>query len=108
MADGHAVTVCASAQSAIFAADDETPDVVVLELQLIEHSGIEFLYEFRSYPEWQAIPALVLSHVPPAEFSTSRQVLSGELGVRGYHYKPQTSLQVLCRAVNQYAAISST
>ena len=31
------------------------PAIVMLELQLVEHSGIEFLYEFRSYPEWQRV-----------------------------------------------------
>jgi two-component system phosphate regulon response regulator PhoB len=50
--EGHNVVVCAGAQSAILSADQSTPDLVILELQLVEHSGIEFLYEFRSYSEW--------------------------------------------------------
>jgi len=43
---GHQVVLCAGAQSAIFATDSRIPDVIVLELQLIEHSGIEFLYQW--------------------------------------------------------------
>jgi two-component system cell cycle response regulator DivK len=68
-ADGiSAVTSVSGAQAAIMAADKHRPDLVILELQLIEHSGVEFLYEFRSYSEWQAIPVLVQTMVPFSEF----------------------------------------
>lgn len=96
---GHTVTACASAQAGIIAADQQRPDAVVLELQLIEHSGIEFLYEFRSYPDWQDVPVIVQTHVPPAEFSASWDLLRRELGVRAYLYKPQASLRHLLRAL---------
>ncbi|MGH7241238.1 MAG: response regulator [Candidatus Saccharimonadales bacterium] len=96
---GHQPICCTNAQQAIFAADAHTPDVVLLELQLVSHSGIEFLYEFRSYPEWQDIPVIILSHVPPAEFADSWEVLSGELGVTDYLYKPHTTLVKLTETV---------
>lgn len=102
---GHDVLMCASAQSAIFAADAVCPDLVILELQLIGHSGVEFLYEFRSYPEWRAIPVVVLSQVPPVELDGSRSLLAEELGVRTYYYKPQISLANLVSEV--YAQCSN-
>jgi DNA-binding response OmpR family regulator len=102
---GHKVLMCASAQSAIFAADSRKPDIVILELQLIEHSGIEFLYEFRSYPEWQDIPVIIHSNVPPAEFAQSKQILEKALGIDGYYYKPLTSLRTLLRAVEDCCSI---
>ncbi len=95
MHDGHKVIMCASAQSAIFAADTVKPDVVILELQLIDHSGIEFLYEFRSYPEWQDIPVVIQSNVPAREFDNSWELLKTHLGVSVYHYKPLTTLKTL-------------
>lgn len=97
---GHKVVCCTNAQQAIFAADKTTPDVVLLELQLVSHSGIEFLYEFRSYAEWQEIPAIVLSHVPPAEFMDSWELLQQELGVTVYLYKPHTTLVKLLQTVD--------
>ncbi|HXR50354.1 MAG TPA: response regulator [Verrucomicrobiae bacterium] len=100
---GHQVTPCASAQSAIMAADQARPDVVILELQLIAHSGIEFLYEFRSYLDWQHIPVLVHTGVPLGEFAASRQLMKDELGIKAYLYKPSTSLKHLLRHVNQFA-----
>lgn len=104
--DGHEVMACAGAQSAIMAADQTTPGIVVLELQLIEHSGIEFLYEFRSYPEWQAIPVVVQTGVPAGEFADNWQLLKRELGVKAYLYKPQTSLHQLLISVRDQLSVT--
>jgi DNA-binding response OmpR family regulator len=107
IAAGHHVVAAATAQSAVQAADAVVPDLVILELQLIEHSGIEFLYEFRSYVDWQDIPVLIHSHVPPAEFNDAAQQLKTELGVRAYLYKPHTSLRELLAHVSQYKPIAA-
>jgi len=56
----HQVVTVSTAQAAILAADATNPDLVVLELQLTAHSGVEFLYEFRSYADWQTIPVVVM------------------------------------------------
>lgn len=101
---GHHVRIVVSAQEAVFEVDELPPDIIIAELQLVGHSGIEFLYELRSYLEWQHIPVLIHSSVPPTEFMGSRQLLSGALGVRSYHYKPHTSLRALLRSVNQLTA----
>jgi DNA-binding response OmpR family regulator len=101
VAAGHKVTVCAGAQAAITAADRTKPDLIILELQLIGHSGFEFLYEFRSYPEWQAIPVLVQTGVPPGEFADNWQLLKSELGINAYLYKPRVSLRQLVASVHE-------
>lgn len=106
--DGHQVMPAAGAQSAITAADQAQPDLVILELQLIEHSGIEFLYEFRSYLEWQAIPVLIHTNVPPGEFSGSWDILARELGVDVYLYKPRTSLKQLLAAARDQLPVAPT
>ena len=98
-ARGYQAVVTTTAQEAVLAADSRMPDLVLLELQLTAHGGVEFLYEFRSYAEWQHIPVLVLSNVPPAEVAASQKTLSGSLGVTAYYYKPRTSLSVLLHAV---------
>lgn len=103
---GHRVTPAAGAQSALIAADKAKPDLVILELQLIEHSGIEFLYELRSYPDWQAIPVLLHTQVPPAEFNGNGTLLNGQLSIAGYLYKPQTSLRELVAQVEARLAVA--
>ncbi len=98
---GHIVETAHSAQSAITLADKFKPDVVLLELQLINHSGVEFLYEFRSYEDWRKIPVIILSNIPLAEFDGSHDLLVKELGVDTYFYKPTTSIKRLLSAINQ-------
>src|SRR4051812_36223391 len=98
---GHSVIPCASAQAAVFAADQQSPDVVVMELQLIEHSGLEFLYEFRSYLEWSETPVIIHTHVPAGEFSANWQLLRTQLTVSNYLYKPVTTLHRLLQSVER-------
>lgn len=96
---GHDVCQVTDAQTAIQSADACRPDLVILEFQLAAHNGIEFLYEFRSYAEWQAVPVIIQSVVPP----TAVQILTlqRELGVNAYHYKPRTSLHQLLASVDE-------
>lgn len=107
MQAGHKVLMCATAQAAIFAADDLKPDLVITELQLTSHSGIEFLYEFRTYDDWVSVPVLIVTNVPAGEFNGSWDLLREQLGVVGYHYKPLTSLRTLLRSVEALAPVSS-
>lgn len=104
---GHDVAVAYDAQSAINRTDKRTPDLVLLELLLSAHSGIEFLYEFRSYPEWRKVPVLVLSRLPQAELAAN-QAAYDRLGVVGYLYKPKTSLKQLGSKVKAATAVADT
>lgn len=101
--DGHKVQQAADAQTAIDAADKSTPDVVVLELQLAEHNGIEFLYEFRSYNEWRSVPVVIHSTIPPGEMELARSVWP-QLGIVDYCYKPSSTLKVLLKSVDKAVA----
>jgi DNA-binding response OmpR family regulator len=102
---GHKVIAAGTAQAAIHAADIRTPDLVILEMQLVSHSGIEFLYEFRSYEDWREIPVLAHSQVPMAEFVDTWELLQTELGVAKYLYKPRTTLAKLLQTVNGFATV---
>lgn len=98
-AAGYRVSARTTAQAAIQAADRRSPDVVVLELQLTNHSGVEFLYEFRSYADWRQVPVVVVSNVPERSFAASSGLMRDGLGVVAYHYKPSMSLAGLRSAV---------
>ncbi len=100
--NGHSVAHSRSAQRAVQCADEKVPDVVVLELQLPQHNGVEFLYEFRSYFEWLHIPVVIHSFVPPRELKHA-VTLHKELCVVNMLHKTQTSLQQLCDAVARTA-----
>jgi CheY-like chemotaxis protein len=72
-----------------------------MELQLVSHGGIELLYEFRSYLDWQKIPVIILTNVPSDEFKNSRDVLQNEMNVEMYLYKPQTSLKKILESIKE-------
>jgi CheY-like chemotaxis protein len=97
---GHVVVHTASAQTAIQAIDQNVPQLIILELQLVGHSGIEFLYELRSYPEWQHVPVVIHSLVAEMQLLDQLERLQG-LGVVRHLYKPVITLQKLVRAVSE-------
>lgn len=105
---GYKVDLAANAQAAIAGADEGRPDLVILELELARHNGIEFLYEFRSYTDWQSVPVIINSSIKPEKFLSSQKQLE-LLGVSRYLYKLNASLDTLVAAVAselEYAAIS--
>lgn len=60
---GHQVDVHKDPQLAVAAADAMLPDLIILELALAGRSAAEFLYELRSYPDWENIPAIVTGNL---------------------------------------------
>jgi len=101
---GHRVQWREDAQSAVLAADKAGVDVVIIELMLAGHSGIEFLYEFRSYGDWLHVPAIILSGISKSVAGVADATLR-ELGVSAYLYKPETSLQLLSQTLNRLPAL---
>jgi DNA-binding response OmpR family regulator len=89
--EGHTVAWHSHPQNAITGADKLPPQAVITELHLAGRSGVEFLYEFRSYPEWQNLPVIVLSSLRPEELTSYKDVFA-ELNITGYFYKPTTDL----------------
>ncbi len=101
-ASGHVVSYAKGAQAAVLAADAAMPDVVVMEMQIPGHNGIEFVYEFRSYPEWQAGPIVLHTFLPPRSLGMDRRTIE-RFGVADILYKPQTTLAQLTTAVSRIA-----
>lgn len=97
---GHIVTAAFGAQAAVQELDMHKPDVVVLEMQLAGHNGIEFLYELRSYPDWQDIPVVLHTMVLLESLKLSADLLRA-MGVTQYLYKPATLLHHLEEVVNE-------
>ncbi len=96
----HIVDWVQTANKAIHTADQQKPDVVVLELQLAQHSGVAFLQEFRSYTDWSDVPIVLHTMVPPSQLRVFQRSLK-EMGVCAQLYKPQTSLGQLIQTINR-------
>lgn len=102
---GHTVAHVTGAQAGIDAADRQKPDIVITELHLPGHSGIEFLHEFRSYAEWMRVPVILNTVLSAAQLAPAVDALHRDLGIREVLYKPRTSLHDLVRVAREYAAI---
>lgn len=96
---GHHVLRAYDAQSAINATDSVRPDSIILEIQLPQHNGVEFLYELRSHADWQAIPVIIQTQLSLAQVGFDESKMA-ELGVASFLYKPEISLKMLCMVVD--------
>lgn len=97
---GHDVDWHVDPQAAMDSADAAHPDIIVLDLLLAGHSGIEFLYELRSYPEWAKLPVVIYSNVPAEEFSGAG-IGAAALDIAAYYYKPTTPIGELSRSIDR-------
>lgn len=95
---GHDVMVRRDAQTGLDGLDHHNPELVLLEIQLGKHNGIEFLYELHSHTDWQNIPIIIHTHNSHAkipEFVKSWH----QLDVKQVLYKPDTSISRLKKAI---------
>lgn len=98
---GHQVSWRVDPQEAIEQADRSVPEVIVLDIILSgQRSGIEFLYEFRSYPEWQNLPVIIFSCVAAEDLKGCLDSIA-QLNISAYRYKPTTSMRELAKCIDQ-------
>ena len=97
---GHRVNLQVDPQAAVDGADGARPDVIIMDLQFAGRSGVEFLYEFRSYPDWANVPVVVYSGLSLEELEQARRGFS-QLNVAGFYSKSIVSLAQLTRAVDR-------
>jgi two-component system alkaline phosphatase synthesis response regulator PhoP len=88
------VAVAKDGQAAIVAVDQAVPRLICLEIHLPNNNGIEFLYELRSYPDWEGIPVALMTFIPEQDMQLSDQQ-KNELGIDHYFYKPRMELKNL-------------
>ncbi len=98
---GYKVLWRRSAQTALDVLDQNSIDVLILELQLGKHNGVELLYEIASYPEWKQMPIIVHSINPSVQDDTFSEAFS-QLQVQEILYKPTTSTAKLVSTVKQF------
>jgi two-component system KDP operon response regulator KdpE len=80
-AEGHEVLLAADGRSALQAAAEDQPDLLVLDLGLPDLSGVEVLRRLRT---WSALPVVVLS----ARDGSRDKVEALDLGADDYVTKP--------------------
>ena len=89
-AEGHEVLLAADGRSALQAAVEDQPDLLVLDLGLPDLSGVEVLRELRT---WSTLPVVVLS----ARDGSRDKVEALDLGADDYVTKPFGADELLAR-----------
>jgi DNA-binding response OmpR family regulator len=94
---GHRLGHFSDLQKAVTAIDQSRPDLIIIDLFLAMRSGIEFLFEVRSYPEWKRIPVIITGNLSSNDIIDYKAAFK-ELGVNSYIQKSASSLQKLLAA----------
>lgn len=95
----YSVSLATSATEAVELADETMPVAVITELSLAGHSGSEFLYEFRTYPDWLEVPIVVYSSMKPRDVILQSHDWKS-LAVTEFLYKPDVTLQNLADTID--------
>jgi DNA-binding response OmpR family regulator len=89
-AEGFRVVTAENGQNALYAARQEKPDLVLLDIMMPEMDGYEFI---RAYRRESSIPILLLT----AKMEETDKVLGLELGADDYITKPFGMKELLAR-----------
>ena len=99
-AAGHSSRWQVEPQAALNAVDSFKPDLLVMDLMLAGRSGAEFLYELRSYPDWENLPVIIYSSTTGGELGKLAPQGLEHLGIGAYHYKTASSLAELGQSID--------
>ncbi|MFO0970788.1 MAG: response regulator [Candidatus Saccharimonadales bacterium] len=98
------VLTAASADAALTQLDtNKKIDLIILDMFLPQHNGIELLHELASYEDSGQIPVVILSNVSPHDFRMSQERWR-QYGVQEYLDKSKTKPQDLVAAVKKQLA----
>lgn len=85
--DSTELVLVSSAEEALDAIDSHKIDLIVLDMFLPEHNGIELLHEIASYEDSSRIPVIILSAVHERDFALKKERWH-HYGIKRYLYKP--------------------
>lgn len=92
---GNVVVGVSSAQQALNELNIEIPEIIFMELELTKNSGIELLYELRSYGDLDNIRIIILSTIPEKEMLKKFGDFKEQFNIYKYLYKPSATINKL-------------
>lgn len=98
--EGIKFEIVSSSEEAIAKAENKELKAVVVELLLAKHNGLEFIYEFRTYADWDNVKLFLYTHLSKDEINLSEKLMR-EIGIDRHYYKPTTSLKKLIKELKK-------
>ncbi|MDQ2973020.1 MAG: hypothetical protein M3Q79_00880 [bacterium] len=95
----HDILIVSNGHQAISALESWPCELIISEHSFLTHNSFEFLYELRSYPEWEMLPFVLFTKTYIHDSLLQSEAYS-ELGITDYLYKPQTRLADLQKKLN--------
>ena len=92
-AEGFRVSRAEDGEQALLLAEEESPDIIVLDWMLPNVSGIEVCRRLKSRPETRAVPVIMLS----ARAEEVDRVRGLETGADDYVVKPYSVVELMAR-----------
>lgn len=94
--NSYEIAQAGDGRAAIESAHAESPDLILLDIQMPEMSGFEVLAELKTDATTQSIPVIFMSaHIEPEE-----QEKAKEMGADGFVFKP-IDTQVVLEEINR-------
>lgn len=99
---GFVIKRVRDAQKAVEVLDSWIADVLLLDLGLPGHSGIEVLHELQSYDDWSEVPVVALTNVQPEHYPIDSETWL-KYGVQKVLYRPSVRPSDLAVVLKQIA-----
>ena len=99
----YRVVHATDAQQGLERLDEQSVDVIILDLLLPGHNGIALLQELRSYPDIAHIPIIIHSGIDPQASDIAPETWAA-YGVAAYVLKGASRPKELVRTVRQVIA----
>lgn len=84
------IKFCFSAEETLEELAHKLPDLIVIEMLLPLHNGIDILYDLQSYSDSKDVPVVINSYLSKDDLSISEEQFN-QLSIYSYLYKPQTT-----------------
>lgn len=97
MANGYTVRTAATGTAGLVLARQETPDLIILDINLPDVNGMELLAQFKSDAVLSKVPVLLLS----GQDTLERAAQGMQLGARGFLAKHSTSPKVMLQKLRE-------
>jgi len=93
---GYTVIIAHDGESGLTQIDTEQPDLVLLDLDLPDMSGLDVLSHLKSTIDLKAIPVIIFSNNDDA--TTKDKALA--IGIEGFFVKASTDYTELCKKID--------
>lgn len=77
-----------SAEAALELLNEQSFNLILLDMFLPEHNGVEFIHELASYEDTADVPIIILSAVAPQDFQINKEQMR-HYNIVEYLYKPE-------------------